>query len=119
MVRFAQRIECDKPLCPRDCLCVFLLLFENSGEPLQRFRNPLPALFAKWHEPIIIEAGQKVVFIELRRGGEALDLPRAIVLGSCGSSAGHCRVKIYGVDRTAGVLPPSNRYMRRLQPISL
>jgi hypothetical protein len=95
-----------------------LLLFEQRGESQQHLGNPLPVLFAQWREPIVVEAGQKVVFIDLRRGCEYLDFPRAIILRSCGSSIGNGRLEVNDVDRTRSVLPPSNREMSSLQPVA-
>ena len=118
MVRLAQRIQCDQALGARDCRCVILLLFEERGETMQHLGDPPPVVFAQWREPVVVESRQKVVFIELRRGGEGLDLPRAIVLRSRGSGLGNRRLEINDVDRTGSVLPPSNREMIGHQPVA-
>jgi hypothetical protein len=47
-----------------------------------------------------------------------LDLPRAIILRSCGSSIGNGRLEVNDVDRTRSVLPPLKREMSSLQPVA-
>ncbi len=118
MVRLAQRIECDQAFGEWERRREFFLLFKEGGESLQHLGNALPVLFAKWHEPVVVESRQEVILIELRRGGERLDLPGAIVFRSCGSGLGDRCLEINDVDRTGSVLPPSNREMSRLQQVA-
>src|SRR5580704_10099936 len=80
MVRLRQRIQCYEAFSPGDCRRIFLLLLEECREVVQHLGNPPPVVLAQWREPVVVESRQKVVFIQLRRGGEGLYLPRTIFL---------------------------------------
>ena len=111
MVRFAQRIQCDQTVGPRNGRRVFLLLFEECGETVQHIGDPPPVVFAQRREPVVVERRQEVVFIELRRGCEELVSPARDLSRSRGRGLGNRRLEIDDVDRTGGILPPLNREM--------
>ena len=72
MVRLRQRIQCDQTVRPWNRRCIILLLLKQRGEALQ-YVGHLPAIvFAEWRQPVVVERGQKVVFIKLRGGFKRL-----------------------------------------------
>ena len=104
-MRLAEGIECNQAICARNGCCVIVLLFEKRGEPLQCFGKLAAIVFAERHEPVVINGGQEVIFIQLRSSGEEMYFTCPVLNCSRSCGCGNRRLKIKDIHN-AGIIPP-------------
>src|SRR6478735_2021262 len=104
MVGFGQRIKRDQALGEGNCRRVLVLLLEDGGQTLQDAGELSAVIVAQGGEPVVVQGGQEVVLIELRRGGEGLYFAVAMIADSCRGGFGDSCLKINRVDRAGSVL---------------
>ena len=119
MVGFGQRIECDQALGERNCRRVLVLLLEDGGQTLQDAGELAAVVVAQGGEPIVVQRGQEVVLIELRRGGEGLYFAVSIIADSRRGGFGDSCLEINRVDGAGSVLAPANREVSGDEKIAL